>query len=111
MGILKICRGLDLRGRIFEKSIVWIEHLFGHEEEPLPGHAPIVQSLLSLKLHPQSRLQEVSPLNCKDASVRVLQHSVSPQLHLKAVWDVSLPQKETLVSTGELDLDEIISVK
>lgn len=80
----------DSRGRILKQSIVWVEHLLRHEEEPLPGHTTIVQSLFSLKLHPQSCLQQVCPLDWEDASVGVLQHVVSFNPHLKAVWDVSL---------------------
>lgn len=53
----------DSRGRILKQSVVRVEHLLRHEEEPLPGHAAIVQSLFSLKLHPQSCLQQVCPLN------------------------------------------------
>lgn len=80
----------DSRGGIFEQSVVWVEHLFGHEEEPLSGQAAIVQSLLSFKLQPQARLQQLRPLHREDAAVRVLQHSVASDLHLKAVRDISL---------------------
>lgn len=80
----------DLRGRIFKQPIVWVEHLFGHEKEPLPGQASIVQSLLSFKVQPQAGLQQLRPLHSEDASVGVLQHSITSDLHLKAVRDVSL---------------------
>ena len=84
---------LDSRGRVLEQPVVRVKHLLGHEEEPLPRHTSIVQSFLSLKLHPQSCLQQVRSLNWENASVRVFQHRVSSHLHLKAVWDVSLHVK------------------
>lgn len=43
---------LNLRGRILKQPIVRVEHLLGHEEEPLSGQAAVVQAFLSLKLHP-----------------------------------------------------------
>lgn len=60
---------LNLRSRILKQPIVRVEHLLGHEEEPLPGQATVVQSFLSLKLHPQSCFQQVWPLHREDASV------------------------------------------
>lgn len=54
---------LDSRGRILKQSVVRVEHLLGHEEEPLSGHATVVQSFFSLELHPQTCLQQVCPLN------------------------------------------------
>jgi len=81
---------LDSRGRVLKQSVVWVEHLLGHEEEPLSGQATVIQSFFSLKLHPQSSLKQVCLLYSEDASVGVLQHRVSSQLHLKAVWDVGL---------------------
>lgn len=78
------------RSRILKQSVVRVEHLLGHKEEPFPGNAAIVQSFLSFKLDPESCLQQVCPLHWEDASVGILQHRISPQLHLKTIWDVRL---------------------
>lgn len=82
------CAGL--RGRVFKQAVVGVEHLLGEEEEPLPGHAAVVQAFLRLKLDPQPRLQNVGPLEGHDATVRLLEDVVPVQFHLKAVGDISL---------------------
>ena len=41
---------------VLEEPVVGIEHLVWEEVEPLPGHAPVVQPLLSLELHHQPLL-------------------------------------------------------
>lgn len=82
--------GEGLRGRVFKEAVVGVEHLLGEEEEPLPGHAAVVQALLRLELDPQPRLQHVGPLEGHDAAVRLLEDVGPVQLHLKAVGNVSL---------------------
>lgn len=47
-----------LHSRIFKQSIIWVKHFLGKEEEPLPGHASIVQTLLSFKLNPQPETEQ-----------------------------------------------------
>lgn len=82
--------GGALRGRVFKEAVVWVEHLLGEQEEPLPGHAAVVQALLRLELDPQPRLQNVWPLQRHDAPVRLLEDVGPVKLHLKAVGNVSL---------------------
>lgn len=80
----------DSRGRVFKQAIVRVEHLLGHEEEPLPGYPSVVKSLFALKFHPETCFQQVGTRNWEDASVRILQDRVSSYLHFKAIRDVGL---------------------
>lgn len=80
----------DSRSRILKQPIIWVEHLLGHEEEPLPGHPSVVKALLPLELHPEAGFQQVGPRHGEDAAVRVLQDRVSSDLHLEAIRDVGL---------------------
>lgn len=86
--------GGGLRGRVFKQAVVGVEHLLGEQEEPLPGNTAVVQALLRLKLDPQPRLQNVWPLKGHDAPVRLLEDVGPVKLHLKAVGNVSLGEKE-----------------
>lgn len=99
--VLSTCRrekvgqtGEGLRGRVFKQAVVGVEHLLGEQEEPLPGHTAVVQALLRLKLDPQPCLQNVWPLKRHDAPVRLLEDVGPVKLHLKAVGNVSLGEKE-----------------
>ena len=87
------------RGRILKEAVVRVEHLFGQQKEPLSGHTPIVQSLLRLKLDPETGLEDVRPLQRHDAPVRLLKDVVPVELHLKAVGDVRLPDTDH-INTG-----------
>lgn len=49
----------DSRGRVLEEAVVGVEHLLGEQVEPLSGHPAVVEPLLSVKLHPQARLEDV----------------------------------------------------
>lgn len=80
----------DSRGGILKQAVVWVEHLLGHEEEPLPGYPSVVEALLPLKFHPETCLQQVGTRYRQDASVRILQDCVSSYLHFEAVRDVGL---------------------
>ena len=82
------------RGGVLEEAVVGVEHLLGQQEEPLAGHAPVVQPLLQLELDPEPRLQDVGPLQGHDAAVRLLEDVVPVQLHLEAVGNVRLDEGE-----------------
>lgn len=78
------------RGRVLKQPIIRVEHLLRDQEEPLPGHAPVVQPFLRLELDPETRLQKVRLLQGHDASVGLLKYTASVQLHLETVRNVSL---------------------
>lgn len=80
----------DSRGRILKQAVVWVEHLLGDEEEPLPGYPSVVKALLPLKFQPETRFQQVGTRYRQDASVRILQDRISSYLHFEAVGDVGL---------------------
>ena len=83
--------GIDLqrvvvRSRVFEETVVGVEHLLGEQVEPLSGQSAVVQSDLVVELDPQLRLQDVHLVRRKlDLPVRVLQDVLPADLDLELV--------------------------
>ena len=56
--------------RVQEQSVVGVQHFVGEQVEPLPRHAPVVESVLSLELDHQS-LAEILRSHLNNLAVRL----------------------------------------
>lgn len=59
----------------------------------IPGHASIVEPLLTIKLHPESSFEVISVLVAHDGSIRVLKEIASFHRDFKHSREVTLKQR------------------
>lgn len=65
--------------RVQEQAVVRVQHLVGQQVEPLPRHAPVIESVLPLELDHQS-FAEVFRTHFDDLSVRLFEDLLSTHL-------------------------------
>ena len=70
--------------RVLKESVVWTKHFVREQIEPLPGHTPIVEPLLSLELHIESRFQRLNIRHFHDEVIGVSKDVTATH------WDVEL---------------------
>ena len=83
---------------VLEQSIVRAKHLVRQQIKPLPSHAPIVQPLLSLELHVESRLECFNVAHFHDEVVRVCKDVTATN------WDVQLTRNLVLQGRESIQL-------
>ena len=80
--------------RVLKQSIVWTKHLVREEIEPLPGHTPIVETLLPLELNVESRFQCLNIRHFHDEIIGVSKDVTATHWDGELIGNMVLQEKE-----------------